>query len=134
MTTVPIIYFSDVLCVWAYIAQLRVDAVKKAFDDQVRFDHRFCLVFGDTARKIRTTWGSADGYGKFNAHLVHAAAAFPEIRVNPQVWLSVRPASCMPAHLYLKAAHLAELGGEVAPGTAEAMTSAVRQAFFLEAR
>jgi hypothetical protein len=30
MKTVPIIYFSDVLCVWAYIAHLRVEAVKTA--------------------------------------------------------------------------------------------------------
>lgn len=134
MTTVPIVCFSDVLCVWAYIAQLRVDAVKKAFDGEVRFDNRFCSVFGDTARKIASTWGAADGYRKFNAHLLQAATAFPEVRVNPQVWLSARPASCMAAHLYLKAAHLAERDGEMAEGTADAMTWAVRQAFFLEAR
>ena len=40
MQAVPITYFSDVLCVWAYIAQLRVNAVKAKFGDKVRFEKR----------------------------------------------------------------------------------------------
>lgn len=50
MTPVPIIYFSDVLCIWAYISERRVKALKAAFGDQVQFEHRFCSVFGDTER------------------------------------------------------------------------------------
>lgn len=33
---VTIEYFSDVLCIWAYGAQARVDELKRNFGDQVR--------------------------------------------------------------------------------------------------
>jgi predicted DsbA family dithiol-disulfide isomerase len=132
--SVSILYFSDALCIWAHIAELRVAEVKRVFGDNVRIEHRFCSVFGDTAHKMATTWREKGGYEGFNAHLVHAAEAFPEITVNPEIWLSVRPASSTSAHLFLKAAHLDELAGRCAPGTTEAMLRAVRCAFFEDGR
>jgi len=131
---VSITYFSDVLCVWAFIAQLRVDAAKSAFGDQIELDPRFCSVFGDTRRKIATQWGGKGGYEGFNAHLLHAAEAFPEVRLNPGIWRAVRPASSTGPHLFLKAAQLAEARGDVAKGAAEAATRAMRAAFFEDAR
>lgn len=130
MTTVPITYFSDVLCVWAYIAQLRVDEVKAEFKDSVQFDLRFCSVFGDTARKISTQWGAQVGYQRFNAHVLHSASRFPEVKVHPDVWLTTRPASSTGAHLVLKAVQLAEQSGQSAKGTAERAMIAMRAAFF----
>ena len=41
MSAVVVTYFSDVLCVWAYVAQARVDAVKDKFGDTVRINHQF---------------------------------------------------------------------------------------------
>jgi len=131
---VPIVYFSDVLCVWAYIAELRVGAVKQAFGDQVRFDYRFCSVFGDTARKIPSAWRDKGGYEGFNAHLRHSAESFPEVSLNPDLWLSVRPASSWGAHLFLKAVQLDEAAGGCAPGTAEAALHGMRRAFFQDGR
>ena len=92
MTTIPILYFSDVLCVWAYIAELRLDAVLQTYGEQIVIDRRFCPVFGDTARKIGVAWADRGGYEGFNAHLRMGAAAFPEVEVNPQIWLTTRPA------------------------------------------
>lgn len=134
MTPVPIVYFSDVLCVWAYIAQLRIDAVRSAFGDQVVFEHRVCSVFGDTARKIPAAWGETGGYEAFNAHLRQSAAAFPEVELNPAVWLTVRPASSWGAHLFLKAVQLDEATGGGPPGAGEQVVRALRRAFFVEAR
>ena len=109
LKTVPIVYFSDVLCIWAYFAQPRVDAVKAQFGDQVHFEVRFCSVFGDLARKIANAWGEKGLYEGFNAHLRHSAEAFPEATLNPDVWRSGRPASSASPHLFLKAAQLAEV-------------------------
>lgn len=134
MKPVPITYFSDMLCVWAYIAELRVRAVKAAFGAQVRVEHRFCSVFGDTARKMATTWRDKGGYEGFNAHLRQAAAAFPELTLNPDIWLSVRPPSSTGAHLFLKAVELSETAGECAAGTTDRAMWALRQAFFKDAR
>jgi predicted DsbA family dithiol-disulfide isomerase len=134
LKTVPIIYFSDMLCIWAYIAQLRVNAVKAAFGDQIRFEPKFCSVFGASARKISTTWRDKGGYEGFNAHLRHVAEQFPEIRLSPDLWLTVRPASSTSPHLFLKALHLLEGAGECAEGVAEEATWAMRRAFFESAR
>jgi predicted DsbA family dithiol-disulfide isomerase len=120
LTTVPITYFSDMLCVWAYIAQLRVDALKAAF--------------GASARNISITWRDKGGYEGFNAHLRHVAEQFPEIPVSPELWLTVRPRSSTSPHLFLKAVRLLERADQCPAGTAEDVTWALRRAFFESAR
>jgi predicted DsbA family dithiol-disulfide isomerase len=134
MKTVPIIYFSDILCVWAYIAQPRVDLVKKSYGAQVHFEHKFCSVFGDTARKIASAWKGKGDYQGFNAHLHHAAKAFPEIRLHSDLWLTVRPATSNSAHLFLKAVELIEASGSCESGTTQAVTWALRRGFFEQGR
>ncbi len=130
MTTVTISYFSDVLCVWAYFAQPRIDEVQRNFGASVQFDHRFCSVFGDTVLKIQTAWGAKGGYQGFSAHLHHSAEAFPEISLHPDLWLTVRPASSMAPHLVLKAVQLLENRGSAPTGSAEAAIRGMRRAFF----
>lgn len=126
---VSITYFSDVLCVWAYIAQLRVDEVKANFGDAVRFENRFCNVFGDTARKISAAWGNANGYERFNKHLRNSVVRFPEIKLSPDLWLKARPRSSAGAHLLLKAAQLTGKGTDGAEAADNAIR-ALRVAFF----
>ena len=70
----------------------------------------------------------------FNAHLRHSAEAFPEITLNPDLWLTVQPASSTGAHLFLKAAQLAEAAGEEPEGTAIQTIRALREAFFRDGR
>jgi len=134
MAPIRIVYFSDVLCVWAYVSLLRVDAIRRAHPTEVSFEHRFCSVFGDTARKIPAAWGGTEGYSAFNAHLRQNLEAFPEARLNPKVWIDVRPASSMSPHLFLKAVQLAERDGDYAQGAFEAVSRAMRSAFFEQAR
>ena len=129
MKLVAITYFSDVLCVWAYIGQLRVDEIKARHGAVVRFDQRWCAVFGDTARKIATQWGKEDGYQHFHGHLMQVTAAFTEVNLYPRLWLDVRPASSAGAHLFLKATQLAE-----GRNASEALAWAMRRAFFEQGR
>lgn len=103
MTTVQVSYFSDVLCIWAYAAQARADAVKEKFGDTVRLDYRFCSVFGDTARKITSTWRDKGEYAGFNAHLRKVALQFPHIEVHPEIWLKTGSPTSASAHLFLTA-------------------------------
>ena len=103
MSLVKITYFSDILCIWAYISQARINAVNEKFVDAVRIEHRLCSVFGDTAQKIASTWKTRGGYEGFNAHLREVAQRFPHIEVHPDIWLKTRPASSASPHLFLKA-------------------------------
>jgi hypothetical protein len=99
---VSLTYYSDVLCVWAHIAQARVDEVAQRFSE-VSIDYRFCSVFGDTANKIGVGWAERDGYVGFSKHVQDSASAFDHITIHPEVWQRCRPASSAPAHLVMKA-------------------------------
>jgi predicted DsbA family dithiol-disulfide isomerase len=103
MSAVEIKYFSDILCIWAYVSQARVDAVKETFGDSVHIKHQFCSVFGDTARKITSNWKDKGGYEGFNSHLRQVAERFPHIEVHPEIWLSTRPLTSSSAHLFMNA-------------------------------
>ena len=103
MSVVRVSYFSDVLCIWAYVTQARIDAVKEKFGAKVRLDNRFCSVFGDTVRKISSTWQDKGGYAGFNSHLRHVAQQFPHIEVHPEIWLKTRSPTSASAHLFMAA-------------------------------
>jgi predicted DsbA family dithiol-disulfide isomerase len=139
MSTIEITYFSDVLCVWAYVAQARIDAVKEKFGDIVKIKHQFCSVFGHTARKVPSTWGEKDGYGVFNAHLRKIADRFPHLDVHPKIWLTTRPATSASAHLFLKAVQKWEheiwtIKGHSSESIFDQVTWAFRCGFFRDCR
>jgi predicted DsbA family dithiol-disulfide isomerase len=127
----PIVYFSDVLCVWAFFAELRIAEVRRAFGEQVEFEYRFCPVFGDVPGKIAASWQSRGGYEGFGDHVHHSAQAFPEVTLHPDLWRKVRPASSASPHLFLKAVQLAEKEGKCASGTFERALGLMRKAFFI---
>jgi hypothetical protein len=103
VSEIGITYFSDVLCVWAYVAQARIEAIKEKFGNSVRIEHRFCSVFGDTNTKIASTWKDRGGYEGFSTHLRHVAGRFPYAVVHPEIWLKTRPLSSASPHLFMKA-------------------------------
>jgi predicted DsbA family dithiol-disulfide isomerase len=140
MGVVKVSYFSDALCIWAYIAQARIDAVEEKFGDAVRIEHRFCSVFGNTAVKIPTTWKDKGEYAGFNAHLRNVARQFPHIELHPDIWLTTRPPSSTSAHLFMIAVQQwqqerdAEGGGAAAAPVFEKLLWALRCAFFRDCR
>lgn len=139
MNAVKVTYFSDILCIWAYVAQTRIDAVKKQFGEAVQIEHRFCSVFGDTARKIPSTWKDKGEYVGFNSHLQQVAKRFPHIQVHPEIWLTVRPSTSASAHLFMKAVQQWERDSETiqrnsASSIFDQVTRAFRGAFFRDCR
>jgi len=135
-TPVSITYFSDVLCIWAYATQIRLDEIDRNFGADVRIEHKFCSVFGNTADKIARGWADRGGYQGFNSHLQDVAAQFDHIDVHPDVWLTTRPASSDSVHLFIKAVQLVEENGAAAAQDAPSgqLIWALRHAFFHECR
>jgi len=134
---VDVTHFSDVLCVWAYISEARINALKEKFGDLLRLNYRFCSVFGDTAGKIKSTWKDKGEYHGFNAHLRRVAEKFPHVGIHPELWLKTRPMSSASPHLFLKAVQQLERPSASLAGAAsmfEQMTSAFRGAFFRDCR
>ncbi len=125
---IPIDYYSDVLCVWAWIAQHRLDELNKQLGDKIEFRYHYLDVFGDTALKMNTQWAERGHYKGFAQHVIESAAGFNEVTVNPAIWSQVRPTTSANAHLFLKAT---ELSFGIEAATAFALR--IRQAFFLDA-
>lgn len=131
-TPIHITCFSDILCVWAYIAERRIVEVRERFEDQVSFDYRFISLFGDTETKFNTGWKDRGGFDGYAAHVAEIASRFDHITLHPDVWRKVRPVSSGGAHLLLKAVQLCSGDGD--NDDVERLAGRLRRAFFVEAR
>lgn len=106
-------FFSDVLCIWAYVAEIRVRELCRFFGDQVRFDYHFLRVFGDNMAKIDQEWGARGGVSAYNRHVRDIAERFGHIEVHPDIWLKDAPSSSATCHQFLKAVQLLQKKGEI---------------------
>lgn len=130
MNDAPIVieYYTDVLCVWAWIAQRRIDELKAQTDLPVVFQHRYIDLFGDTHTKINDQWADKGLFEGYCEHVCDAASHYTSAPIHSDVWRITRPASSANAHLVIKAVELAH-------GAAASISFAfsVRKAFFMEA-
>jgi predicted DsbA family dithiol-disulfide isomerase len=139
--SVNLVYVTDVLCVWAYIAQVRLDELKAKYGDRVQVEHRFMSVFGDTLDRIGQGWQDRGGYEGFSNHVIEVAQNFSHIKINPEVWCVCRPRTSMTSHLFIKAVQVLvdrnEVPIEDSPHTGRSIVEdliwRVRCAFFEDA-
>ena len=108
MDKVSIEYFTDVLCVWAYSAQIRMEELRKNYGDQVSLRYRFIPIFGAAKHRISKGWKDKGGFEGFNQSLQKSASSWEHINLHPKVWLQNVPASSTSTHLYLKAIQILE--------------------------
>jgi len=66
---IRISYFSDVLCVWAYIAQIRLDELKQHYKDKLDIQYHFIPLFGCTEKRIGEGWQDKGGFEGFGQHI-----------------------------------------------------------------
>jgi len=141
--TIHISYVSDVLCVWAYVAEARLDELRKEFSDSVELEYRFIPVFGYTRHRIAEGWKERGGYAGFGAHIRKVAEDFPHVTIDARVWNDVVPTTSATAHEVLCAVRLLQDEGEVSAGRHQDLGGRtlfeqaiwkVRAAFFEQAR
>jgi len=121
-------YYTDVLCVWAWIAQPRLEELHRQWGDQIKIHHRYVDIFGNARSKIPAQWGKQDGYQKFHDHVVHSAEPYEHSSIHPDIWTRVRPNTSVTAHLILKAIDI--VGDERQVNT---MSGEIREKFFVQA-
>ena len=131
MKPIHIFYFSDVLCIWAYVAQVRLEELKVAFPENITIDYHFVPVFGNAREKLEKGWRDRGGLTGYQNHVKGIASKFEHISVHPDVWSQV-PASSTSAHLFLNAVQLLEIKGLVPESdkVLEKTAWALREAFF----
>jgi predicted DsbA family dithiol-disulfide isomerase len=125
-------YFSDVLCVWAYGGQVRLDELCREFGDRILVRHRFMPLFADTEARIGEGWAEQGGFEGFGEHMREVCGQWPHVCLHDDVWTRCRPASCTTAHVFLRAAGLCmDLERDEAErGAFDALVTRTRNAFF----
>ena len=134
-------YFSDILCIWSYVSQVRLDQLAAEYGDRIGIDEKFCSVFPDARTKTHNTWKEKGGYPTMNKVLKKIAHKFPNISVHEDVWIKTQPYSSTGIHQVLKAVHLLDIengnhvsdGGHFAETLGAKAVRRFREAFFSEA-
>lgn len=127
MQTVAVTHYSDVLCVWAYIGQIRVDELRQRFGDQVVVTPRLIPVFANTTEKIGDGWRARGGYEAYAEHTRAVVARFGHVTMSPDAWSRTRPRSSLVPHAWIRAVGLVG-------GACEAFAWRVRVSFFRDGR
>lgn len=122
-------YYTDVLCVWAWIAQRRIDELNNTLKDKIDIQYHYIDILGDVDTKMNTQWQSKGGYEGFAEHVHHCAADFEDAPINSILWTQVRPTTSANAHLVLKAIELA-----YDKNKSIEFALAIREAFFVHAQ
>ena len=134
MDRVKISYFTDVLCVWAYVSQVRMDELRANFKGAVELDCRYFHVFGNVANKMDTVWKERGGLPAYRRHVRDIVQKFGHVQLHEQTWETDVPKSSMPAHLFLCATRHMKSSSTCPPGSGDRAAWALRDAFFRRGR
>ena len=121
-------YYTDILCVWAWIAQKRIEELNKHFGNKIRFRPLYVDIFGCTSKKMEAQWAAKGGFDGFGQHVVDSASAFEDAPVNQKIWCQVKPTTSANAHIMIKAVE-----DTYSQQTAIDLALSFRQAFFRDA-
>lgn len=99
-------YYSDILCVWAWVAQQRIEELNQKLENKIHFKYHYLDVFGDVQTKIETQWKQKGQYNGFAEHVHKSASIRDDVPTNSKIWTEVRPTTSANAHLVLKAIEL----------------------------
>ena len=91
------------LCVWAYVAQIRIDELIKNYGRKVEVENHFVSIFGSTEKRIVQGWKDKGGFEGFADHVCSVANRFDHIKINPEVWRGCFPKTSLNSHLFVKA-------------------------------
>ncbi|WNC71515.1 DsbA family protein [Thalassotalea psychrophila] len=100
-------YYTDILCVWAWIAQRRVDELNNQLGDRIEIRYHYMDIFGDVHNKINTQWQEKGRFEGFAKHVINAASDYENAPVNTEIWQHSKPTTSATSHQYLKAVELA---------------------------
>lgn len=131
---VTILHYSDVLCVWAYVAQIRLQELRREFGPQIAIRTRFCSVFADVGTKLATGWGDRGGVAGYRAHVEPIVARFDHVTLHPDAWTRAVPTTSAAAHACVKAVELSSSSAPEGAPPAEELAWRLRLAFFRDGR
>ncbi len=121
-------YWSDALCVWAWLTQPRLDELRDKLDSGLDINYRFVNVFGDCKGKFASGWVDKGGVAGYRQHVQEVIEPHG-LYIDSKTWAEVVPLSSLNAHLVLKAVQLVYGNADTSRALA-----ALRSAFFEDGR
>lgn len=125
-------YWSDPLCIWAYVAQDRLERLFAEFGGLLDVDYHVVPVFGSLPwRFSRGPWAAGGAAARVEAtRKVAQDHGHPE--VTGEAWVTATPSSSWSPGAAIKAVFALEVTGEVPAGTGAAYQWALRRRFFAD--
>jgi len=96
-------YFTDILCVWAYLAQIRLDELIKNYSSDIEVTYNFMPVFGHTQTRIGEGWKEKGGFEAFSKHMHKVCEDYPHVVLHKDIWKKNTPKTSTTSHLFIKA-------------------------------
>lgn len=125
-------YWSDPLCIWAYVSQDRLDRILALFTDHLDVTYRVVPVFGSVPwRFTEGPWASEGVHGRAEATR-KVACRFGHDEVTGQCWVRSTPSSSWAPGAAIKAVCDMEAKGVVGPGCGAIYQHAIRRRFFVD--
>ncbi|MDD9940509.1 MAG: DsbA family protein [Myxococcales bacterium] len=132
--TVPFDYWSDPLCIWAYVAQEKLEHLLALHGDVLTVRYRVVPVFGSVRWRFERGPWAADGIGGRVRKTREIAARFGHLEVTGEVWRTACPESSWSPGSAIKAVGVLEAEGTVAPGVLADYQWRMRERFFVDNR
>lgn len=131
---IEVTYWSDPLCIWAFVSQHRHERVRADYADRVRIVERVVPVFGSIPRRFREgSWAEAGPQGRARKTR-EVAAKFGIEGVDGSLWVDDPPASSWSPGMAVVAVRAMAAEGEVPEGNDALFHLALRDAAFVENR
>jgi len=123
-------YWSDPLCIWAFVTEDRLERVQEHAEIIVRW--HVVPVFGSIPQRFAEgSWAKGGVEGRIEATR-RVAERFGVEEVSGRCWADDCPASSWAPSLAFVAARLGEERGELDPGAAARLLRGLRRRFFVE--
>lgn len=125
-------YWSDPLCIWAYVAQPKLEAVLERHGQHLAPRYRVVPVFGSIPQRFATgSWSEAGPAGRAEA-TQRVARQHQHENVDGSCWLHDCPASSWSAGAALALVHRMAEDGTTSRAQAERYQWRMRERFFVE--
>lgn len=132
---IEVTYWSDPLCIWAFVSHHRHEAIRDGYIDRVSIVERVVPVFGSVPRRFRDGSWSASGPAGRAEKTREIAASFGIEDVDGALWVDDPPASSWSPGMAVVAVRAMVRDGDGAdPGQDSLYHLALRNAAFRENR
>jgi predicted DsbA family dithiol-disulfide isomerase len=127
-------YYSDPLCIWAFVAQPKLERILSEWGEKLEVDYRIVPVFGSVPERFeRGAWaeGGPEGRRKATRRIARQQGRDD---VSGEIWVKDPPASSLASGAAVKAVFALESQERAAAGSGARYLLAMRERFFVDNR